>query len=266
MNPTLLTVVPRCPRKVAPCARSALLVAAATIAMAFPRQGAQAAFHLWTVSEVYSSADGSVQFIELRTTFGSQQFIANQTLRSTNSGGTSSFVFPTNLPSDSANTTFILGTSNLASIPGGVVPNYIIPANFVRPAVGGGNAAVIYNPSGSTIPCTNLPTDGDLSLNNPGGTIVLATNSPRNFNGQSNTIVPLKFGSANLAGTNFVMKFRTATGVNGSAGPNYTVECKDNLTDPSWTTLTSVAGDGTTKSVSNATTTAAQRVFRLRVP
>src|SRR5436189_6221925 len=42
------------------------LLAAASFAIFLPLDTGQAAFHLWDVNEVYSSADGTVQFIELR--------------------------------------------------------------------------------------------------------------------------------------------------------------------------------------------------------
>jgi hypothetical protein len=57
-----------------------------------------------------------------------------------------------------------------------------------------------------------------------GSSLAVATNSPKNFSDQANSIVPVRFDSAHFAGTNFVMTFRTATGANGSAGPTYTIE------------------------------------------
>ena len=113
---------------------------------------------------------------------------------------------------------------------------------------------------------TTLPTDGVSSLTGLGSSLVVGTNSPRNFSDQANSIVPVRFDYFHLAGTNFVMSFRTATGVNGSPGPTYTIEYKNALPDANWTTLTSVPGDGWTHSVSNATASAAQRFFRLKVP
>jgi hypothetical protein len=78
--------------------------------------------------------------------------------------------------------------------------------------------------------------------------------------------VPVKFSSSRVSDNNFVMSFRTATGVNGVAGTDYHVDFKDLLTDPTWTPLATVTGDGTTKSVSNAMSSASQRVYRLRTP
>jgi len=221
---------------------------------------------LWNVSEVYSSADGKVQFIELSTASSSQQFVGGQSLTSVNSTGTHTFTFPANLPGDTFNKSCIIGTSNLASFPGGVVPDYFIPNNFIQPAVAGVNATVTFNGSGSSIAYTNLPIDGDLSLTRSGASIILATNSPKNFSGQSNTIVPVKFLAANAAGGNFVLSFRTATGVNGSAGTNYAVEAKDQVAAATWSTATNVPGNGTTKSVALPIGPGGAKFFRLRVP
>jgi len=254
----------------ASCVKSLLRLLAIASVLVFTNP-AEAAFHFWDINEVYSNPDGTVQFIELRALSGGQQNLGtfSASIQSTNSSGVNTFTFPTNLPGDSGNKFFIVGTSNLSSIPGGVIPNYIIPANFIRTPTGGGSAAVIFPPNAGTATAayTTLPTDGDSALLRSGGSfIVVPTNSPRNFNDQSNSIVPVKFLSANRAGTNFVMSFRTATGPNGSAGPNYGVEFKNAPTNGNWISLTNIAGNGTTKSVSNAITSSPERLFRLRVP
>ena len=62
------------------------------------------------------------------------------------------------------------------------------------------------------------------------------------------------------------MTFLTAKGVNGSIGTNYNVDFKSSLSDPTWTPLTTVIGDGTSKSVTNAISTAPQRTYRLHAP
>jgi hypothetical protein len=230
-------------------------------------KSARAAFHIWTVTEVYSSADGTVQFIELSTASGNQQFVAGQSISSVNSSGTHTFTFPSSLPTDSANKTCIIGTSNLTSIPGGLVPDFFITNNFIQPAITGGNATVTYNASGSSIAYTNLPVDGNLSLTRSGGSVILATNSPKNFNNQSNTIVPVKFKTINQSGSDFILSFATATGINGTAGPNYAVEFNDTLNGASWQTLVSgIGGNGAVKSVTNSSPPDAQRFYRLRVP
>lgn len=228
---------------------------------------ARAAFHLWEIGEVYSSADGSVQFVELTALASGQQFLANQQLRSTNSAGVSTFIFPTNLPGDSSGRTCIIGTTNVGLVPGGVTPNYIIPPNFIRRPTGVGSAAVIFNPLPSVVVTTNLPTDGEAALRRVGATVVVApTNSPRNFAAQSNSIVPVKFLSANRVNSDLQITFRTATGVNGAAGPNYAIEAADALDAATWAVATNVGGNGGSHTIAIPINTASNQVFRLRVP
>lgn len=234
---------------------------------------ARAGFHLWEISEVFSSADGSVQFVEMRAQTGGQQFFqsfggASSVLRSTNSLGTSTFTFATNLPGDTTSRTCIIGTSNLASIPGGVTPNYIIPAGFVRRATGGGGAAVVFGPNPSFgMVVTNLPSDGVSALiRSASGALLVPTNSPRNFQNQSNSIVPTGFASAAQSGGDLVLNFRTATGVNGSTGPNYAIEGSGTVSPPAWSVATNVTGNGNTQTVAIPINFNTNQVFRLRVP
>ena len=46
----------------------------------FSAAPALANLHLWQIQEVYSSADGTVQFIELFTCCNTQQFLANASI------------------------------------------------------------------------------------------------------------------------------------------------------------------------------------------
>jgi len=68
---------------------------------------------------------------------------------------------------------------------------------------------------------------------------------------------PLKL-KANVSGNNFVMSFGTQPGF------NYTVQSKTNLNDASWNAVSTVSGDGTTKSVSDPKT-GPRRFYRLQV-
>lgn len=242
-------------------------------AILFGSNVARASFHVWAVMELYSSADGSVQFVKLTNNsslFTVEYFLGGHVIICTGPPGiTNTFTFPTNLPAVStANKTFLIGTTNLATVPGGVTPDYVFTNKtpFLFLSTGVTNTVGIINSVETPAAYTNLPADGVSSLIGLGSSLVVATNSPKNFSGQSNSIVPIRFDSSKLADTNFVMTFRTATGVNGGAGPTYTIEYKNFLTDASWTPLTTVPGDGSTHSVSNATSSAAQRVFRLNVP
>jgi hypothetical protein len=68
---------------------------------------------------------------------------------------------------------------------------------------------------------------------------------------------PLKL-KANISGNNYVLSFGTQPGF------NYTVQSKTNLNDASWTAVSTVPGDGTTKSVSDPRT-GPSRFYRLQI-
>lgn len=147
-----------------------LLALAAVFLFAMP---ARAAFHLYVLAELYSSADGSVQFIRLFSPFDFQQFVAGQTVTFTNGTVTNTFTFPSNVGSPTANTHILIATSNFAAQAGGVTPDFIIPQNFMR--VDGGT--VTFS-GGTQITFTHLPTNGQLSINASNQT---AINTPQNF-------------------------------------------------------------------------------------
>src|SRR4051812_6441805 len=65
--------------------------------------GASANFHLFRIEQMYSNADGTVQFIVLRESFGSngEDLWAGQMLTSSGGGSNKSITFQSNLPSSS---------------------------------------------------------------------------------------------------------------------------------------------------------------------
>lgn len=135
-----------------------------------------ASFHLWTMTELYSNADGSVQFLEMRALTGSEQFFAGHALTSSSGGVTHTFTVPRDLPGDSSGRRMIFGTQGFAAL-GVVQPDYVVPNGFFFPGGGTVNwadADVWNHPA--------LPTGGDDSLNRDGST---GRNSPQNFAGQT---------------------------------------------------------------------------------
>lgn len=157
--------------------------------------GAARTFHTFIVSEVYSSVDGSVQFIELRENlnFAGQHLFAGHTLTASNATFTidNVFTFPSNLPSSAtAGRSVLIATANFASLPGGITPDYVLqaptPLPFVFPGPGGGgiNFAGLFG--GADVTYASLPTDGINSLHFPGG--AAGPNTPRNFAGQTGSI------------------------------------------------------------------------------
>jgi hypothetical protein len=151
---------------------------------------AQAAFHLWNITEVYSNSSGTLQFIEMFDSFGGQQSLAGQSINVTNLAGTvtNTFTIPGNFftPIDSLNHSLLFGTTGLHAA-GGPTPDFIIPNGFLFTA---GGTIDFFGFSGSTNDLTYspLPTDGIHSLAYANGPSVI--NSPRNYSGQTGQVVP----------------------------------------------------------------------------
>ena len=156
-----------------------LLLTLACICAGFVANMAQASFHLVQVNEIYSNADGTVQFVELKVTSDGQNFFAGHPLTSTGSAA-KSFNVTTNLSSSTtANKTVLFATQGFASL-GIVTPDYIIPAGFLTAAGGSVSWAGV-----DTVIYTALPTNNQ-SVNRSG---VAQTASPTNFAGATGTIL-----------------------------------------------------------------------------
>lgn len=154
----------------------------ATIALLFSTR-ALALFHFADIVEIYSNADGTIQFIEMRMTSNSQNLLTGHDF--TSNGKT--FPIPTNLSSTATlNKNWLMATSGFAALPGAVTPDYIIPDNFF--SISGDTLTLVggVNPDSSvTFGLNVLPIDGLLSMNASGAT---ATNSPTNFAEQTGEI------------------------------------------------------------------------------
>lgn len=170
-----------------------------------------AAFHFWDIREVYSNADGSVQFIELFTTLNSQQFVSNHDITTT----ANTFTFPVNSPSPTSNKHLLLATADFASLDGGVTPDYTLPANFFDPA-----GDTINFIGADMVTFAAAPTNGTDSLNYPGGNV--AVNSPTNFAGDAGSLVPppaVLFGDADNDGAVSGSDLLAVTNNFGNTGP-----------------------------------------------
>lgn len=160
------------------------LALAACVAVAFLTFGAEASFHTFQINEVYSSPDGSIQFVELREAFGlsGQQFLSGHTLTSTQGSITRVFTFPNNLPTSSTQNRFVLIATPGFAAAAGVTPDYTVPAPFLFP---GGGTVDYAGVDQVTYPA--LPADGRSSVGRSG---VAAPATPTNFAGQTGTLAP----------------------------------------------------------------------------
>ena len=154
------------------------------------------AFHLYRINEVYSNADGTVQFIELRGELNGQNLLTGHTITVTRGGTIHSYTFPNNLPSTTTlGKSVLIATQGFADL-GIVTPDYIIPDGFLF--TNGGTVTFPADLLTHDIhPYPSLPTGGTNSLNQNG---VAGPSSPTNFAGVTGTIVVGTGGPDNLTG------------------------------------------------------------------
>jgi uncharacterized repeat protein (TIGR01451 family) len=154
----------------------------------------EAFVHLWDVNELFSCGDGSEQFVELRNPGPLDDFETNfngQTLVATNLAGTLShtYTFTGNVSSPTGDKYLLIATDGFSSLPGGVIPDFTLPDNFLFSE---GGTVKFGSPAPFdtvTYGAGQLPLDGVNSLNRQGPTtLITATNSPVNFAGVSGSV------------------------------------------------------------------------------
>ncbi len=126
-----------------------------------------ATYHTLVVEEVYSNADGTVQFVVLHESLGmdGQNLLMGKALTSTHNGVTKTFVFTKNLPggmcgyygcnpSPTAGKRVLLGTQGFAAL-GLLMPDFTIPNQFIAT-----DGATIDYAGVDQMTFGSLPTDG----------------------------------------------------------------------------------------------------------
>jgi len=194
--------------------------------MPFCHTDAHAGAHTWVVNELFSNADGTVQFIELmeagggafETGVGGHPVTSNA--NTTTIGG--------NAASPTSFKTILFGTPAFAALPGAPTPDYTLSPNFFSLS----GDTVSYVPYSSlTYGAGVLPTDGVRSLNR---NLTTSTNSPKNYAGQtgsvnaapapaavpdgSGTSTPMTVVALDSAGSSLSISWDTAT-CSGSSSP-----------------------------------------------
>jgi hypothetical protein len=165
-----------------------LLAAAAAMVAAT----ASAEYHTFRIEQIFSSADGTIQFVVLHESLGmnGESLWSGHTLTSTQGATTNTYIFPRDLPggscgyygctpSPTADHRVLVGTASFAAL-GLVQPNFTVPDGFILPA-GTLNYANV-----DMINYTSLPTDGVSAMDRSGASVpAVATN----FAGQSAPVV-----------------------------------------------------------------------------
>ncbi|HKU88029.1 MAG TPA: hypothetical protein VJV77_16965 [Casimicrobiaceae bacterium] len=144
----------------------------------------QASFHLFRIDQVFSNADGTIQYVVMREVTGSdgEGFWTGHQLETTSlADAKQEFTFRTDLPSQAtASRKVLIATSGFAAL-NLVTPDYTIPNGFIP--VGGGK--LDYADGTDQINYPALPTDGATAITR-NGTPVAAT--PTNFAGVTATL------------------------------------------------------------------------------
>jgi uncharacterized protein DUF5648 len=159
---------------------------------------ATAEFHTFQIEELYSNADGTVQFVVLHESKGmdGESFLTGIPLINTSAGGPQTYLFPKDLPGGgemcggyyymcppvpTANKRVLIATAGFAAL-GLVKADYIIPNGFLSTAGGilnyGGVDVWVYGA---------LPTDGVMALTRSGTT---GQNLATNFAGATASVGP----------------------------------------------------------------------------
>lgn len=155
---------------------------ALAIAIASP---ARAGSHLWVINEVFSNADGTIQFIEMHECCGAANEIALADKWILSDATGSQFIFPENLPAGStANKYLLLGTPCFAALPGAPELDYIIPEHFFDTEQDT-LTYWFYDPATLSFGPGELPLDGVMSLAQDG---TVAINSPTNFSDETGSV------------------------------------------------------------------------------
>jgi serralysin len=158
--------------------------------------------HLWEFTELYSNADGSVQFIEMFSEATGENGLSIMFIHSSATG--QDYHFGANLPGDTTNQHFLAATAAFASQPGAVTPDFILPDGFLR---SGGDTLSLWNvaqaPGGPypslpslqwdtyTYGAGALPTDGIQSIHRDHDVTTIAANSPTNYAGEVGSVTPV---------------------------------------------------------------------------
>ena len=175
---------------------TALIPTGVAVALITLAGSADATLDRWEINEIYSNADGTVQFIELYTTEDLQHQLSLASILS----NLSTFPFEVDLPDSLTAFHFILiGTQSYGQAPGAVAPDYTVPDNFFSVD---GDAINFADVDAVTFDLGELPIDGDLSID---ANLAPGPNSPINFAFEEGHVLLPEPGWALLQGPSLVI-------------------------------------------------------------
>jgi hypothetical protein len=156
-----------------------------------PAGSLRAASHLWKIHEVFSDAEGKVQYIVLHECCGATQELYLKNLLVTSEATGKAFAFPRDLTGSSARKWLLLATAAFGAIPGAPAPDFILPDGFFSPQGDTIWYSEARNYDSFTFRAGDLPVDGLHALritDYAADRFEVATNAPINYAGVSGTI------------------------------------------------------------------------------
>ena len=161
-------------------------------ALALWAASAVAEFHTYKIEQIFSNADGTVQFVVMHESEGmsAENFWMGNTFTSTHLGTTQTFAFRNNLPGvmcgyygcgggGTANTRVLIASEGFAALHL-VTPDFTMPNGFIAT-----NGATLNYAGVDFVTFNSLPTDGVHALDRNGAVI---PNMATNFVGQSASV------------------------------------------------------------------------------
>lgn len=141
-----------------------------------------AGIHTWDVAEVFSNADGTIQFVELvdNGTTGGEINVGNGSITSslgTISWSNGAVTGPTN------GRRYLIATPAFAALPGAPTPDVVVPPANVPMFDIAGDTVSFGSVDSMTFPA--VPTDGLQSIDDATG---VGQNSPENYAGQTGSV------------------------------------------------------------------------------
>ena len=151
-----------------------------------------AEYHTFVIEQLFSNADGSVQFVVLHESMGmnGENMLGGHTITATQGMNTNNFAFPDNLPggecgyyvcmaAPTANRRVLIATTGFAALQV-VQPDYVVPNGFLPISGATVNYALV-----DQVTYMSLPTDGVHAIDRNGNVI---SNLATNFSGASASI------------------------------------------------------------------------------
>ena len=163
-------------------------------ALALWAASAVAEFHTYKIEQIFSNADGTVQFVVMHESEGmsAENFWTGNEFTSTHLGMTQTYIFRSDLPGvmcgyygcgggGTANTRVLIASQGFAALHL-VTPDFTMPNGFIAT-----NGATLNYAGVDQVTFNSLPTDGVHALDRNGAVI---PNKATNFAGQSGSVAP----------------------------------------------------------------------------